>query len=89
MRHQCDYRRYSIAVCVEADSNSIANGFVATIQISHAETAAPMFAPLRLGDTGGKKFASSEEALTAGCSAAQRMIDDLASALPESALLTL
>ncbi|CAM2155355.1 protein of unknown function [Pararobbsia alpina] len=33
--------------------------------------------PLRLGDAGGKAFASQAEAMMAGCTAARRIIDDL------------
>ena len=79
-----DYRGYSISVSVEADFSFRPNAshaarieYVAIIQIAHATNGKAVTSRLRLGDAGGRAFASEAEALMTGYGAARHMVDDL------------
>ena len=51
-------------------------GFIAIVNIKIAGVALPMFAPIRLTADNQRPFANEADALMAGCSAGQRVVDD-------------
>ena len=53
-------------------------GFLVVVQVKTATTGVPLFAPLRLTGDRANPFPTEAEALMAGFSAGQRMIDDTA-----------
>ncbi|WP_087754108.1 hypothetical protein [Paraburkholderia caledonica] len=55
-------------------------GYLAVVRISTQTASVPIFAPLRLTGERSKPFATEAEALMAGYSAGQRVIDDAATA---------
>jgi len=78
------YRGFSIGVSVETDFNrrptiGVAShvGYVATVRILRPESSVAVFSPLRFGDTRSHLFSSEGDALMGGCSAGQRLVDDL------------
>ncbi|MFM0328154.1 hypothetical protein [Paraburkholderia strydomiana] len=56
------------------------DGYLAVVRISTQTASVPIFAPLRLTGERSKPFATEAEALMAGYSAGQRVIDDAATA---------
>jgi hypothetical protein len=52
-------------------------GFVAVVQIRTVGATHPMVAPIRLAATNLQPFATQAEALMAGYSAGQRVVDDM------------
>nr|WKF55668.1 hypothetical protein HUO10_000112 [Paraburkholderia busanensis] len=84
MTHTYEYQGFTLVVDVEVDpgwirESTVAHnaGFVSTVRILRAGTAVALFSPLRFGDTGGRPFETDADALTGGCTAAQRIVDDL------------
>nr|WP_175802138.1 hydrogenase maturation factor [Burkholderia anthina] len=80
------YRGYMIDVRCEhkvdvSRSDSMSNetpiGFVAIVQIRAAHKRSFFLAPIRLADEQGKPFADSLDALRAGRSAGEIIVDDL------------
>ena len=84
MSHTYHYHGFVIEVAVETDFSCKAGpgattsaGFVAVVSISKAGTSVAVFSPLRFGESQGKPFLSEADALMAGYSAGQRIVDDL------------
>lgn len=78
------YRGFNIEVTAEADFNrhpkvGLASyvGYVATVRILRPDLSAAVTSPLRFGDTGRHLFTSEGDALMGGCSAGQRLVDDV------------
>jgi len=92
MQRTYEYRGFILDVRVEADfkvpkpGNPAAPiGYIALVNILHdtgvgteaGNATAPAGAPLRLGDSAGRPFASDVDALMGGYSAARQLVDDL------------
>ncbi|MFM0501856.1 hypothetical protein [Paraburkholderia caffeinilytica] len=58
----------------------VSERFLAIVQVKTASAGVPLFAPLRLADDRSNYFSSQAEALMAGYSAGQRLVDDTAAA---------
>ncbi|KWI28946.1 hypothetical protein [Burkholderia stagnalis] len=80
-----NYRGYTIEVrCehqpgAEADTAAPAPGYVAVVQVRAGDTSSIFFSPVRLADDYGKPFADSLDALSAGRTAGEIIVDDLLS----------
>lgn len=77
-----EYNGFTLQIAVEHDfhrSSGCADhpGYVAVVRICEPGSILSRFSALRLGETGGRAFASRAEALDGGFEAAQRMVDDL------------
>lgn len=79
-----EYNGFTLRVAVESDFRSHAAhpdtdkpGYVAVVRICESGTSVSRFAPLRLGNTVGRAFATRDDALTGGYSAARTIVDDL------------
>ncbi|SAL86933.1 hypothetical protein AWB74_07903 [Caballeronia arvi] len=77
-----EYNGFTLQIAIEHDFHrsppcSSQLGYVAVVRICQPGTMLSWFSPLRLGEAGGRSFASRAEALDGGFSAAQRMVDDL------------
>lgn len=84
MNHTYRYQGFAIEVGVETDFHSRSTigrgaslGYVATVRILWPGLPVAVFSPLRFGDTRDRLFASEADALIGGCSAGQRLVDDL------------
>ncbi|CAB3795327.1 hypothetical protein LMG28614_04152 [Paraburkholderia ultramafica] len=82
MRRAYDYRGFEATIEVEsvpavivAGSVVAAGGLVVKIAVRHRLSGREL-PPVRLSDEGQRTFANEAEALMAGFSAAQRLIDD-------------
>ncbi|RKU00566.1 hydrogenase maturation factor [Burkholderia sp. Nafp2/4-1b] len=80
------YRGYAIEVRCEHNfhasrydvpTDEVSHGFVAIVQIRAANEPSPFLGPVRLADDHGKPFVDSLDALRAGRSAGEIMVDDL------------
>ncbi|KVN30588.1 hydrogenase maturation factor [Burkholderia pyrrocinia] len=80
-----NYRGYTIEVRCEhqpvaaADTPAPAPGYVAVVQVRAGDTSSIFFSPVRLADDYGKPFADSLDALSAGRTAGEIIVDDLLS----------
>ena len=84
MMQTYEYNGFTLRVAVESDFRSPATparaskpGYVAVVRICEPGTLVSRFSPLRFGDTAGRAFASKDDALTGGYSAARTIVDDL------------
>jgi hypothetical protein len=79
MTQTYEYNGFTLRVAVESDFRGRASkpGYVAVVRICEPGTLVSRFSPLRLGDTAGRAFASKDDALTSGYSAARTIVDDL------------
>ena len=84
MTQTYEYNGFTLRVAVESAFQSHAAragtnnpGYVAVVRICESGTSVSRFAPLRLGSTVGRAFASKDDALTGGYSAARTIVDDL------------
>jgi hypothetical protein len=84
MTRTYEYHGYTLVVAVESDlswrqagGTAARVGYVAIVRIFQAGNAMAVFSPLRFGEAGGHPFATEADALMAGYSAAQRIVDDL------------
>ncbi|KVW39000.1 hypothetical protein [Burkholderia ubonensis] len=79
------YRGYTIEVRCEhqpaeaADMAAPAPGYVAVVQVRAGHTSSIFFSPVRLADDRGQPFADSLDALSAGRTAGEIIVDDLLS----------
>ncbi|EAY70267.1 RNase PH [Burkholderia dolosa AU0158] len=80
------YRGYTIDVRCEfkvddprddAPADTPSFGFVAIVQVLAADVPSRVLAPIRLADDGGRLFSDSLNALRAGRSAGEIVVDDL------------
>jgi hypothetical protein len=78
------YHGFDVEVTVEADFSWQAGrsalsrvGYVAAVRICKAGASLAVFSPLRFGESQGKPFFSEADPLMFGCSAGQRIVDDL------------
>lgn len=85
MRHSYEYKGFQITVELEAvpefkDRVVLATSgcFLAIVQVKTANAGIPLFAPVRLADDRSSYFATEAEALMAGYTAGQRLVDDTA-----------
>ncbi|MBN3819326.1 hydrogenase maturation factor [Paraburkholderia sp. Se-20369] len=80
-----NYRGYTIEVRCEhqpgaaADTAAPTLGYVAVVQVREGDTSSIFFSPVRLADDTGKPFADSLDALSAGRTAGEIIVDDLLS----------
>ncbi len=76
-----EYNGFSLQIAIEDQVQRSAchsrPGYVAVVRIFEPGTALSRFSTLRLGEPGGRAFASRNDALNGGVLAAQRMVDDL------------
>ncbi|SAK90275.1 acetylornithine deacetylase [Caballeronia temeraria] len=77
-----EYNGFTLQIAIERNlhrSSCSADplGYVAVVRICQPGTALSRFSPLRLGEAGGRAFASKAAALDGGFMAARRMVDDL------------
>ena len=81
-----DYEGFTLEVSVETDFSAGLNrraraqtrpGYIAVVRIFQAGHAVAVFSPLRFGEVGGQPFATEDDAMTGGYSAACKMVDDL------------
>jgi hypothetical protein len=77
------YESFEISVAIEPVGKawrgtvlSELQGFIAVVQIRVAGATRPMIAPIRLAADSRHPFATEAEALMAGYSAGQRLVDD-------------
>jgi hypothetical protein len=83
MTQTYEYNGFTLNVAVESDFSRAAHaqarnpGYVAVVRICEAGTSLSRFSPLRLGESAGRAFATRNEALTGGLSAACTIVDDL------------
>ena len=84
MTQTYEYNGFTLNVAVESDFRARAAdaqarnpGYVAVVRICEAGTSLSRFSPLRLGESAGRAFATSNDALTGGLSAACTIVDDL------------
>jgi hypothetical protein len=87
MKRVYEYKGFQIDVEAEPvwkSSHGISlaapEGYLAVVRISTRTAAVPIFTPLRLTAERSNPFATEAEALMAGYSAGQRVIDDAATA---------
>lgn len=83
MKRAYSYKGFEVTVELEAlwDSSGTAtlkapSGYVALVRIGLGGTEHPLVAPVRLVDERQRAFATEGEALMAGFSAGQRIVDD-------------
>ncbi len=84
MTQTYEYNGFTLRVAVESELRPHAArartnqpGYVAVVRICESGTSVSRFSPLRLGDAAGQAFASKDDALTGGYSAARTIVDDL------------
>jgi hypothetical protein len=84
MTQTYEYNGFTLSIAVESDFRSHAAhsgtsnpGYVAVVRICESGTSVSRLAPLRLGNSVGQAFASKDDALTGGYSAARTIVDDL------------
>lgn len=87
MKREYEYRGFSIHVSAEADfSANLGMGaafdlrYTATVKVAKVDTFMALLSPLRFEGANGRRFMSTGEALMAGYSAAQRLVDELCDA---------
>jgi hypothetical protein len=84
MTRTYEYHGYTLVVAAESDfswrlggGGAARVGYVVIVRIFQAGNAVSVFSPLRLGEAGGRPFATEADALMGGYSAARRIVDDL------------
>jgi hypothetical protein len=83
MKRKYVYRGFEVTVkldpiwtAIEGVSLSSLRGFVAIVDIRKLNSTHPIVAPIRLTESSQRPFAMQGDALMAGCSAGQRLVDD-------------
>ncbi|WP_125477775.1 MULTISPECIES: hypothetical protein [Caballeronia] len=85
-----EYKGFTLEVAVQSNFTSVPKNerttvaYVVIVKIGRTGGTVATFSPLRLGDTGGRLFATEGDALMAGYSAARHIVEDLLSADPEA-----
>lgn len=84
MTRTYEYEGFTLEIAVEADfavgAKRLAQrrpGFIAIVSIFPASSPISTLSPIRLGEAGGRPFATEADALMGGYSAARKLVDDV------------